>query len=152
MAVLNEPIFSKKIPKFQILGTCTQAFLQMFSEHSERSWARKNLTGSFQILEPSSTFPKYPCEGRHGRTACVPHHAKSAKIVVWAWPTVESTARLQIRHFIVLQMCYLGFSVVFLVHNYPPHSNRLPSSQQSFTEHQGTNKPVAPAPPTARVT
>ena len=93
-------IFQKN-PKFQILGTCTQAFLQMFSEHSERSWARKKLTGSFQILEPSSTFPKYPCEGRHGRTACVPHHAESAKIVVGAWPTVESTARLQIRHFIV---------------------------------------------------
>ena len=29
---------------------------------------------------------------------------------------------------------------------------QLPSSQQSFTEHQGTNKPVAPAPPTARAT
>ena len=24
----------------------------------------------------------------------------------------------------VLQMCYLGFSVVFLVYNYPPHSSR----------------------------
>ena len=65
-AVLNEPKFSKKNPKFQILGTCTQAFLQMFSELLERSWARKNSTGSVQILEPISTFPKYLCEGRHG--------------------------------------------------------------------------------------
>ena len=30
-AILNEPNFSKKNPKFQILGTCTQAFLQMLS-------------------------------------------------------------------------------------------------------------------------
>ena len=65
-AILNEPNVSKKNPKFQILGTCTQAFLQMFSEHLEQSWARKISTGSFQILEPISTFPKYPCEGRHG--------------------------------------------------------------------------------------
>ena len=64
--VLNEPIFSKKFPKFQVFGTCTQAFLQMFSEYLERSRARKFSTGSFQFLEPISTFPKYLCEGRHG--------------------------------------------------------------------------------------
>ena len=44
-AVSNEPIVSK---------------------HSERSSARKISTGSFQILEPISTFPKYPFEGRQG--------------------------------------------------------------------------------------
>ena len=64
--LLNEPTFSNNILKFQIFGTCTQAFLQMFSENLERSRARKNFTCSFQILEPISTFPKYPCEGRHG--------------------------------------------------------------------------------------
>ena len=56
----------QKYPKFQVLGTCTQAFLQMFFEYLERSRTRKIATGSFQILEPISTFPKYPCEGRYG--------------------------------------------------------------------------------------
>ena len=65
-AFLNEPNFTKKNPMFQIFETCTQAFLKMFSEYLERSRARKISTGSFQNLEPVSTFPKYPCEGRHG--------------------------------------------------------------------------------------
>ena len=65
-AGINEPIFFKKSPKFQTYGSCMQAFLQMFSEYLERSRARKISTGSFQILEPISTFPKYPCEGRDG--------------------------------------------------------------------------------------
>ena len=58
--------FFQKNSEVPIFGTCTQAFLQTFSEYLEQNRARKFSTGGFQILEPISTFLNYPYEGRHG--------------------------------------------------------------------------------------
>ena len=103
-AFLNETNIPNNIQKFQLLAICTQAVLQMFSECLERSWPQKCPTGSSKFW---SLFR--PFQNTHVRAATAEPRGslitqsqlRSAKIVVGPWPTVESTARLQIRHFIV---------------------------------------------------